>query len=153
MKFKEEWQLLGWYERFEKIVCVILSLVVALVILCALYKLGFHLFHLLVTHGVDPLDHKSFKTIFGMIMILLIALEFKHSIVKVIEKDQSIVQVKTVLLIAILAISRKMIILDTKAMSPMTIFSLAAVLLALGMVYWLMRERDDRLSDITDESD
>ncbi len=145
MKFGEEWQLLGWYEKFEKIVCVILSFVVALVILCALYKLGFHLFHLLVTHGVDPLDHKAFKTIFGMIMILLIALEFKHSIVKVIEKDKSIVQVKTVLLIAILAISRKMIILDTKAMSPMTIFSLASVLLALGAVYWLMRERDDRI--------
>jgi len=146
MNFKEEWQLLGWYEKFEKIVCIILSFVVALVILCALYKLGFHLFHLLVTHGVDPLDHKAFKTIFGMIMILLIALEFKHSIVKVIEKNQSIVQVKTVLLIAILAISRKMIILDTKTMSPMTIFSLSAVLLSLGLVYWLMRERDDRIA-------
>ncbi len=148
MKFFEDWHILGWYERFEKIVCIILSLMVALVILCALYKLGFHLFHLLVTHGVDPLDHKAFKAIFGMIMILLIALEFKHSIVKVIEKDQSIVQVKTVLLIAILAISRKMIILDTKAMSPLTIFALAAVLLSLGAVYWLMRERDDRILGI-----
>ncbi len=147
MNFREEWQLLGWYEKFEKIVCIILSFMVALVILCALYKLGFHLFHLLITHGVDPLDHKAFKTIFGMIMILLIALEFKHSIVKVIEKNQSIVQVKTVLLIAILAISRKMIILDTKAMSPITIFSLSAVLLSLGLVYWLMRERDDRIAN------
>jgi len=145
MKTRKAWQFGDWYEKFEKMVCVVLSFVVALVILCALYKLGFHLFHLLVTHGVDPLDHKAFKTIFGMIMILLIALEFKHSIVKVIEKDQSIVQVKTVLLIAILAISRKMIILDTKSTSPMIIFSLAAVLLSLGVVYWLMRDRDDRV--------
>ncbi|NPA93811.1 MAG: phosphate-starvation-inducible PsiE family protein [Thermodesulfobacteria bacterium] len=145
MKILEAWHFGGWYEKFEKMVCVILSFFVALVILCALYKLGFHLFHLLVTHGVDPLDHKAFKTIFGMIMILLIALEFKHSIVKVIEKDQGIVQVKTVLLIAILAISRKMIILDTKSMSPLTIFSLAAVILALGAVYWLIRDRDDRV--------
>jgi len=74
--------------------------------------------------------------------VVLISLEFKHSIVKVITKNKSVVQVKTVLLIAILAISRKMIILDTKTMSPLTIFSLSSVLVALGIVYWLMRQRD-----------
>ncbi len=142
MNFSEEWKVLGLYEKFEKIVCIILSFMVALVIVCALYKLGYHIFYFLVKHGVDPLDHKAFKAIFGMIMVLLISLEFKHSIVKVIEKNQSIVQVKTVLLIAILAISRKMIILDTKTTSPMTIFSLSAVLLSLGLVYWLMKQKD-----------
>ena len=80
-----------------------------------------------------------------MIMIVLIALEFKHSIVKVIVKQESIVQVKTVLLITILAISRKMIIMDIKATPAITIFFPATVLLALGLVYWLMRERGDRL--------
>ncbi len=148
MKFSEEWKVLGFYERFEKIVCLILSFFVALVIVCALYKLGFHLFHMIISYGVDPLEHKSFKAIFGMIMVVLISLEFKHSIVKVIVKNKSVVQVKTVLLIAILAISRKMIILDTKAVSPLTIFSLSSVLVALGIVYWLMRQRD-----IEDESE
>ena len=145
MKFSEEWKLLSLYERFEKIVCIILSFFVALIIVCATYKLGYHILVLFWKHGIDPLEHKSFKALFGMIMIVLIALEFKHSIVKVIADQESIVQVKTVLLIAILAISRKMIILDLKATPPVAIFSLAAVLLALGLVYWLMRERDDRL--------
>jgi uncharacterized membrane protein (DUF373 family) len=145
MKFSEEWELLSVYEKFEKLVCIVLSLFIAVIILFALYKLGHHLVTLLVKYGFDPLEHKAFKEIFGMIMTLLIALEFKHSIVKVVVKNESIVQVKTVLLIAILAIARKMIILDTKAMSAMTIFSLAGVLFALGLVYWLMRERDDRI--------
>ncbi len=145
MNFSEEWKLLSFYERFEKIICLILSFFVALIIICATYKLGYHIFSLLLERGIDPLEHKSFKALFGMIMIVLIALEFKHSIVKVIVDQESIVQVKTVLLIAILAISRKMIILDLKATPPIAIFSLAAVLLALGVVYWLMRERDDRL--------
>ncbi len=145
MKLSEEWKLLNFYERFEKVICLILSFLVALIIICATYKLGYHIVTLFWEKGIDPLEHKSFKALFGMIMIVLIALEFKHSIVKVIVNNESIVQVKTVLLIAILAISRKMIILDLKATPPVAIFSLASVLLALGLVYWLMRERDDRL--------
>ncbi len=145
MKLSEEWKLLSFYEKFEKVICIILSFFVALIIICATYKLGYHIFAFFLEKGIDPLEHKSFKALFGMIMIVLIALEFKHSIVKVIVDQESIVQVKTVLLIAILAISRKMIILDIKATPAITIFSLATVLLALGLVYWLMRERDDRL--------
>jgi len=52
---------------------------------------------------------------------------------------------KTVLLIALLAISRKFIILVVTHTPARQIFSLAAAMLALGIVYCLMRERDDRL--------
>ncbi len=145
MKLSEEWALLDLYEKFEKVICLILSFFVALIIIYATYKLGYHIVELFFKKGLDPVEHRSFKMVFGMIMVVLIALEFKHSIVKVIVNQESIVQVKTVLLIAILAISRKMIILDIKTTPPMIIFSLASVLLALGVVYWLMRERDDRL--------
>lgn len=53
-----------------------------------------------------------------------------------------IVQVKTVLLVALLAIARKFIILDP-ASAPAKIAALAFALIALGSVYWLMRQRDD----------
>jgi uncharacterized membrane protein (DUF373 family) len=72
---------------------------------------------------------------------LLIALEFKHSIIKVALRRGSIIQVKTVILIALIALSRKFVILDVET-SPATIAALAFALLALGAVYWLMRERD-----------
>ena len=59
-------------------------------------------------------------------------------------RRESIVQVKTVVLIALLALSRKFIILDTDTTGPATIAALAAAMLVLGIVYWLLRERDDR---------
>jgi uncharacterized membrane protein (DUF373 family) len=77
-----------------------------------------------------------------MIMTLLIALEFKHSIIKVALRRDSIIQVKTVILIALIALSRKFVILDVET-SPAKIAALAFALLALGLVYWLMRERDE----------
>ena len=100
---------------------------------------------LLIVDAFNPLDHSVFQTVFGMIMTLLIAMEFKHSIIKVVMRKESIIQVKTVLLIALLALSRKFIILEPD-ISPGKLAALAATTLALGVTYWLLRERDDRLA-------
>jgi len=75
---------------------------------------------------------------------LLIAMEFKHSIIRVVSRKESIVQVKTVIFIAILALARKFIILDTSMTNAETIISLAATVLALAGVYWLVRDSDYR---------
>jgi uncharacterized membrane protein (DUF373 family) len=49
-----------------------------------------------------------------------------------------------VLLIALLALARKFIVLDIKETSAAHLFGLASVTLVLGVVYWLIRERDER---------
>jgi uncharacterized membrane protein (DUF373 family) len=133
------------YERFEHVVAFILSVIIALVIALALLQLVTRVVPLLVTGSLDPLDHEVFQGLFGMIMTLLIALEFKHSIIRVALRRESIVQVKTVVLIALLALSRKLIVLDSKVTEAQTIAALALAMLVLGIVYWLLRERDDRL--------
>ena len=66
------------------------------------------------------------------------------TLVKVVAEGKKIIQVKTVLLIAVLALARKFIILDTHEYSAATILALAAVVIALGVTYWLIRERDAR---------
>ena len=83
-------------------------------------------------------------------MTLLIAMEFNHTIHLVAMRKQSIIQVKTVLLIAILALARKVIIMDLHTISSGQVEALAAITMALGIVYWLMRERDDRLRGVED---
>jgi uncharacterized membrane protein (DUF373 family) len=85
-----------------------------------------------------------FQSLFGMIMTLLIALEFKHSIIRVAMRTEGVIQVKTVILVALLALSRKFVILDIHTTDAATIAALAAATLVLGLVYWLLRERDDR---------
>jgi hypothetical protein len=64
-----------------------------------------------------------------MIMTLLIAMEFKHSIVRVALRRDSIIQVKTVILIGLIALARKFVILDPEA-SPAKIAALAGATLA-----------------------
>ena len=140
------WPLMTAYERLEHVVAFLLSAIIAMLIALALIQLFVRLVPLLVTGALDPLDHEVFQRLFGMVMTLLIAMEFKHSIVRVAMRRGSIVQVKTVVLIALLALSRKFVILDTAATGPAQVGALAFATLVLGIVYWLLRERDDRVS-------
>ena len=137
-----QWDVLTFYERFEQLVAHVLSLVISVIILVSLWQLIRAVTALLVSDALNPLDHAVFQTAFGMVMTLLIAMEFKHSITRVMARRDHIVQVKTVVLVALLAIARKFIILDP-ASAPAQIAALAFALVALGSVYWLMRQRDD----------
>ncbi|KAB0601101.1 MAG: diguanylate cyclase [Cupriavidus sp.] len=134
--------MLTFYERFEQVIAHILSIVISVVVLVSLWQLIRAVVVLLLSGAFDPLDHAVFQAVFGMVMTLLIAMEFKHSIIRVMLRRDHIVQVKTVILVAMLAIARKFIILDP-ATDPAHIAALAAGLVALGSVYWLMRQRDD----------
>ncbi|MET3009216.1 phosphate-starvation-inducible PsiE family protein [Stenotrophomonas koreensis] len=141
-----QWRLMTVYERFEQVIAITLSGVMSMVIVISLIQLIRLVFTLLVMDALNPLDHKVFQLVFGATMTLLIAMEFKHSIVKVALRKESIIQVKTVILIAILALARKFIILDPDV-DPAKVAALAGTILALGLTYWLMRERDDRKSE------
>jgi uncharacterized membrane protein (DUF373 family) len=82
-----------------------------------------------------------FQTVFGMIFTVIIALEFKRSLLVVAERRDSVVQVRSVLLIALLAVVRKLIILDLSSTDAFHLLALAAAILALGAVYWLVRDQ------------
>ena len=145
------WSTLRFYEGFERVVTLVLSGVIAVVIAIALVQLLRRVLPLLLGGGLDPLDHQVFEAIFGMIMTLLIAMEFRHSITRGSGRGRSVIQVKTVVLISLMALARKFVILDVEATGPATIAALAGATLVLGAVYWLLRERDDRLRDAAAE--
>lgn len=146
-QFKEDWTLMNYYERFEQVIALILSAVISVIIVISLYQLILTVFDLLVIDAFNPLEYQIFQTVFGMIMTLLIAMEFKHSIVKVALRQDNIIQVKTVVLIALIALSRKFVILDLDTSSPAEIAALAGAVVAMGIVYWLLRERDSRVNN------
>jgi uncharacterized membrane protein (DUF373 family) len=145
-ELRRYWQVMTVYERFEQLVALVLSAVIAVVIVVALVELVEIVVFALLNAPLNPTQSDAFQVVFGMIMTLLIALEFKHSIVKVALRRESIIQVKTVILIALIALARKFVVLDA-ATSPAKIAALAGALLALGIVYWLVRERDPNAPD------
>src|SRR5258706_8825038 len=145
-QLKESWEVLSWYQRFESGVALVLTFITGLVILVALYRLATSVVAGLLFGALDPLDYEVFQAVFGEIMTLLIALEFNHTLQYVVTREQSIIQTKVVLLIALLAIARKFIILDLQEVDAGQLLGLAAIALVLAVAYWLIREHDARLA-------
>jgi len=106
-------------------------------------RLAVEVYELLIFED-DLMDPATFLKIFAMILTVLIALEFNHSIVQVVERKQSLVQVRVIVQIAILAIVRKFILLDMTKTAATTHYGLAAIVIALATLYFVIRQNDRR---------
>src|SRR6185437_7336605 len=110
---RQQWKLLTIYQKFEHAVILVLTALIAVVIAFALWNLVLKILLSIVSSGgFDPTDYAVFQAFFGMIFTVIIALEFKRSLLVVAERQHSVVQVRTVVLIALLAIVRKLMIID-----------------------------------------
>src|ERR1700684_788788 len=144
---RSKWKTLSLYERFEQTVVSFLTLVIAVIIGLATWQLLLHTIRLVESHMVDPADSQVFQGLFGMVLTVLIALEFKHTLLVVKHHRRAIVQVRAVVLIALLALVRRFIILDLYQTSPSVIAALAGSALALGVVFWLVGNYEPREED------
>lgn len=141
---REQWSALTVYEKFEQAVILLLSAIIAVVVVASVWALLREVLSRLVLGALDPLDFATFQIVFGMIFTVVIALEFKRSLLVVTQRQFGILQVRTIILIALLAITRKFIILDLGETSAAKIAALAGAALALGAIYWLVRDQDAR---------
>ena len=88
--------------------------------------------------GMGFLDLEVFKDTFGLILTILILLEFNHSIVSALRQRAGSIQVSIIVLITITVIARKLILLDYASATPETLLGLGGLALALGALYWLI---------------
>lgn len=141
---RRNWPVLSVYERFESFVALLLTFVIAAVIVVALWRLTVSTTETLVLRSLNPLDHAVFQRVFGDILTLLIALEFNHTLRYVITRDRGIIQVRAVILIAVLALVRRILVTDLATISAAVLVGEGALVLSFGITYWLMRDRAER---------
>jgi uncharacterized membrane protein (DUF373 family) len=141
------WGLLTLYQKFEHGIILIVTGLIAIVVVVAVWNLALKIIlSIFLLNTFDPTDYAVFQAVFGMIFTVIIALEFKRSLLVLAQRQDSIVQVRTVVLIALLAILRKLIILDLSSTGADQLFALATAIFALGIVYWLVRDPDKAAS-------
>jgi uncharacterized membrane protein (DUF373 family) len=143
-QLRERWKRLSLYHKFEHVVIVILTVLIAILVVLAVWNLMLKVFTSIFASGFDPTDYSVFQSVFGMIFTVIIALEFERSLLVMAERDRGVVQVRTVILIALLAIVRRLMIMDMSTTEAPQLLALAVAVLALGGVYWLVRDQDRR---------
>jgi uncharacterized membrane protein (DUF373 family) len=142
---RQRWRRLTVYLKFEHAVVLVLTILISVIIVSAIWRLAIKvLYSLILSDTFDLTDLAAFQSVFGMVFTVIIALEFKRTLVLVTERTESVVQVRAVILIALLAIVRKLIILDISPSDAPQLLALAVATLSLGGVYWLVRDQDKR---------
>ncbi len=135
--------------RFEAVImagiriierAVVLSLLgmMLITIVISTVELGIIMYEQIVAPPFMLLDIDNLLEIFGFFLMVLIGLELFETIR--IYLEESTVHVEVVMLVAIVAVSRKIIIIDYKDVEPMMNFSIAALVIALCAGYYLIKK-------------
>jgi uncharacterized membrane protein (DUF373 family) len=128
------------FHYFEKTLAAVLLLLISVVAVIAVIELCFVLYKDITSQkGLFLLDLGELFEIFGMFLIVLIAIELMASVYMYMT-DKS-VHVEIMLLIAITALTRKVVVMDmeSKGDPAMYMFGLAALLGTLVGGYYLVK--------------
>ena len=117
------------------IVFIIMSIIVAISIVELAIVLYLDLFD--PTDDVLFLEIDELFRIFGFFFIILIGFELMETIEMYFKKN--IIHAEVVLLVAVIAVSRKVILLDLEKYDPIAIIGLGLIILALGGCYSLIK--------------
>ncbi len=127
-------------KKFERYLVMGLLAMMALVVFLSTVELAIIIVQRMLS-GVPHLfllNISDMLEIFGFFMMILIGLELIETI-KVYLVDQSI-HVEIICLVAIVAIARKVIILDLYELQPITLLGIAAIILALSVGYFYLKK-------------
>jgi uncharacterized membrane protein (DUF373 family) len=128
---------LKYIHKIEILVSKILSIALIIVILIALVDLIVVLSKSLLLSAPLGFLNITLIEVFGLFLNILIALELLENVTSYLK--QHIVQVELVVVTALIAVARKIIIFDPKQYNKVDLIALAVASLALSASYWLIR--------------
>ena len=125
-------------KQYERLMIKALMLMMAVVLGLATLDLGW----LIVKDILEPplflLSIEQLLEIFGLFLLVLIGIELLETIIKTFQ-TQGQPHYEVVLSVAIIAIARKVIILDLQEADSWVMLGIAAIILALTAGYYLMK--------------
>ncbi|MBW4506807.1 MAG: phosphate-starvation-inducible PsiE family protein [Scytonematopsis contorta HA4267-MV1] len=128
-------------ENFEVLVSKVLSILMVVVIIVAIVDLGIFLIKELFTTPYGEINRTLFK-VFGLFLNILIAMEILENITGYLKKH--VLQVELVIVTSLIAVARKIIILDLEKVRGMDIIGLGIAVLALSTSYLIIRASNSR---------
>lgn len=130
-------------KKYEQLMIQALMVMMAIVLGFATIDLAW----LIIKDVIEPpfflLSIDQLLEIFGLFMLVLIGIELLETIIKTY-KTQGQPHYEVVLSVAIIAIARKVIILDIKEIDSLSLLGIASIIIALTFGYFLMKKSHSR---------
>ena len=122
---------------FEKFIVVMLLGLMMVAVLVSTIELAFILVRELKKPPLYLLNIEEMLVVFGFFLMVLIGLELLETIKSYLEHDR--VHAEVVFLVAIVAVSRKVVILNYKEITAEILYGMAALVMALSVGFFLVR--------------
>ena len=130
--------MLKFIEKFEKGIVYILIGLMSLVVLIETFELGWIIVRDLISPPLFLFKINDLLEIFGFFLLVLIGLELLES--TRIYLIRGVVHVQVVLEVALIAVARKVIILDIEKYTGLTLLGFAGLILGVAVAFhFIMR--------------
>ena len=128
-----------WLRTFEHMIIQSLIYMMALIILISTIELGYLLVKDIVSPPVFFLEIEELLELFGFFLLIIIGIELLETI-KAYLQDK-VIHSEIVLEVALIAIARKVIILDLKEYDSVVILGIAALIITISVSYYIVRRK------------
>ena len=149
--YRERWGNFSYYLQFERIALALVMLMLSAITVYAIVITATKLVGDMLL-GEAFLDQAALKDTFGLILTILILLEFNHSVYVALTEHSGAIQARILVLITILVIARKLMLMDFTTIESQTLLGFGGLLLALGGLYWLISNGDRHQREISAEA-
>ena len=132
----------------HKIIHVAVKVLAVLMVFVIIWGIGDVVLVLYKRLSAPPFMFLSIADIletFGAFLAVLIAIEIFLNITLYVRKD--VIAIKLVIATGLMAVARKAIVFDFDKLAPEYIYATAAVILALGITYWLISNKPNKVTN------
>jgi uncharacterized membrane protein (DUF373 family) len=127
-------------KKFEKIIVMTLLTMMTFVVLLATIELVYILARDILTPPIIILEIEELLELFGLFLLVLIGIELLETVRAYL--SQHVIHSHVVFTVALIAVGRKVIILDIYKIEGLVLIGIAAVIIALSVGYFLVRKID-----------
>jgi uncharacterized membrane protein (DUF373 family) len=129
--------MLEFLKKFERMIITTLMVMMVVTISLATIELGWLIIKDIITPPVILLEINELLDIFGLFLLVLLGIELVSTLKTYLTENQ--VHVEVVFAVALIAIGRKVIILDVKELSSLSLIGIASIIISLSVGYFLVK--------------
>ncbi|MDD4484318.1 MAG: phosphate-starvation-inducible PsiE family protein [Methanoregula sp.] len=130
--------MLEFINRFERLVYMLLIALLVVVLIFAMGEMFWYLWVSVTNAPIGLLENHELTSVLGTFLLVLIAVELLDTMKAYIEEN--VIHVEIVVLLAIIAIARKVILLDPAQTNGFELIGIGIIIIGLAAAYYLMRK-------------
>ena len=130
--------MLDYIRKFEKIMYITLIILLGGVVVFSIAELVWLLYEVLFKTTIYRLDHYELLNIFGFFLLVVIGIELLDTLKAYLREN--VIHVEIVILVAVIAIARKVIILDPEFSDGVYMAGMGVIIVSLGIAYYLIKK-------------